>query len=648
MLHDPSAERPPPTALLHGIAYSYRPWLARLICLLDLLAGRNLGRATLSLLISAFFSMVAFFSPSAGLLVLTLGLVAIPCTALSNTTGNSTTAWSSPGIDVSSGEKNTSTHVSMDTLPTSSGSSVAGGLGGFIAAGMGMTGSADTVMPQISATTLVSSMNSRLNESVLGTPTTTPSITLTSIASDPSDPFSAFRNMSYTGECLDNWNSYWTASSSLSAGLNYREYTSTAVITSLYTHYTYDWSSPKWSSWTTTVTVFNGAFAQTTFTTIPGETFFESFPDSTYLTTSTGEIYSTSSFDIPAITTPACVLPDYVPACQSSWEAWISRDPGEPPSLTRSCHVFDSTQPPSCVSPISKYSSLEKIWNSIAFQSTPACKQAAITGSYCSQTISQYLNDLSNWSEQLDGVMGIGGLVPITSTMGNATITTLDHQRWPATSELVPGCTLGCQACQINGGTVQLLFWPPMSSTWINGLYSAITGNSTATSTIVTLGTTLTSPTVYVSFDSLYARDSCTPFGTTYYNEIVAITDTATLSSIWGWRYANLLGYSASFNFTDLYVTPVPNEIYQSQPRCESSWAMGRKAGGIGGASDGWTCPRDTPYEPILAIPAEVRNIDPGWASCKGSLNGVYDPPSKLNSGLQNVAANLIILVQLL
>lgn len=553
---------------------------------------------------------MAISSVSAGLLVLLLCLIATPCSALGNTTSNSTTAWGSSGIDRSSGETNASTHMSTDNmLPASNSTSVAGGLGGIIAAGMGMTSSTNMVMHGEPATMSVSTVTLRLNKSIAGTSTMAPATVLTSTLLNSSDPYAAYRNISYTGECLNQWNSYWTVSSALSSGLKYRVYTSTTVSTSLHTDYTYDWSSPEWSSWTETTTVFNGAFAQTTFTTIPGETFYKSFPDSTYVTTSTDEIYSTSSFDLPAITTPACTLPDYVPACQSSWEAWISRDPGLPPSLTRSCKAYESAQPSSCLAPLSRYSSLQDLWDSIAYQSTPACKQAAVTGSYCSETISQYLNDRSNWSEQSDGVMGIGG-----------------GMQWPATSELVPGCTLGCQACQINGGTVQLIYWPPMSSTWINGFYSAITGNSTATSTIVTLGTTLTSPTVYVSFDSLYARDSCIPFGTTYYNSIVAITDTATMSSIQGWNYANQLGYPASFNFTDLYVTPVPEEIYQMQPRCASSRAMGKKTGPF---PDDWTCPRDTPYEPILAIPAEVRHIDPRWAGCKGSLNGVYDPPSK-------------------
>lgn len=43
-----------------------------------------------------------------------------------------------------------------------------------------------------------------------------------------------------------------------------------------------------------------------------------------------------------------------------------------------------------------------------------------------------------------------------------------------------------------------------------------------------------------------------------------------------------------------------------------------------------WSCPRTAPYEPILAIPIEVRQIDPDWADCVGGINGVYDPPIAL------------------
>lgn len=561
----------------------------------------------------------------ARILLSVLCLTTAPSVATSNTTSNITISWTSPVLKPPRSSRNLSDHTDLDAQLTASTSSIAGGLGGFIAAGMGMSSSPDTTLPRESAETVVPISDSRSNKSASDTPTMTAEAALASAFANFSDPFSSYRNLSFTGECFNQWGSYWTASSSLRSEDHYTVYETTAMATVLYTEYTRDWSDPDWTTWTETQTVSNGAFAQTTLTTVRERSIAKSWPISTYETLSKDYIRSTISFDVPTITTPACMLPEYVPACQSSWEAWISRDPGEAAEAPASCDRFASVTASSCLSVLSEYDSSQSRYFSIAFQRTPACTQAVITGSYCSETISAYLHRQKFWKGQSDGVVGVGESVPITSMVGNKTITTHDL-RWPSATSLVPGCTLGCQACQINGGTVQLIYWPPMSSTWIDGLYSAITGNSPATSTVVTLGTTLTSPTVYVSFDSLYARDSCSAFGKTYYDEIVAITDTATLSSIYGWGYINGIGSPASFNFTDLYVSPVPDKIYESQPRCASSLFMTRAKGP---RPSGWTCPRIFPYEPILAIPAEVRHIDPGWEYCNGSINGVYDPPSK-------------------
>jgi len=80
------------------------------------------------------------------------------------------------------------------------------------------------------------------------------------------------------------------------------------------------------------------------------------------------------------------------------------------------------------------------------------------------------------------------------------------------------------------------------------------------------------------------------------------------------------------------YVSPVPDYIYQSQPRCASSLGRfdARVSGWLQMDVGNWTCPRTAPYEPILAIPMEVRNLDPGWADCVGGIYGVYDPPIAL------------------
>ncbi|GAB7356184.1 hypothetical protein MBLNU459_g6772t1 [Dothideomycetes sp. NU459] len=85
---------------------------------------------------------------------------------------------------------------------------------------------------------------------------------------------------------------------------------------------------------------------------------------------------------------------------------------------------------------------------------------------------------------------------------------------------------------------------------------------------------------------------------------------------------------TASFNFTDLVVTPVPNSIYDMQPRCQTS-LLGQAPNEESTASN-FSCARTLPYEPILSIPPEVFALDPAWHGCAGALNGVYDPPSVL------------------
>lgn len=202
---------------------------------------------------------------------------------------------------------------------------------------------------------------------------------------------------------------------------------------------------------------------------------------------------------------------------------------------------------------------------------------------------------------------------------------------WPTSYSLAPGCSLGCADCRITGGSVKLFYWPPATSTAHGGSNATSTSNHTGLVTATGFNTTFTSPTVYISFDSLYASDSCSGIGKTYYNEIVAITDIAHFSSMYGYQRYNHDPIPASFNFTDLVVKPVPDSIYESQPRCASSYfdlQLTQDENGYFPAN--WTCPRTLPYEPLLSVPMEVRVLDPAWASCGGAVEGVYDPPTAL------------------
>jgi hypothetical protein len=101
------------------------------------------------------------------------------------------------------------------------------------------------------------------------------------------------------------------------------------------------------------------------------------------------------------------------------------------------------------------------------------------------------------------------------------------------------------------------------------------------------------------------------------------------MSSLYGYVNRHTAQMSASFNFTDLYQTPTPDEVYESQPRCWRS-SMAAKGGRYRPMPANYTgCARTEPYEPIIKIPMEVRDLDSAWADCNGGIEGVYDPPSE-------------------
>lgn len=136
---------------------------------------------------------------------------------------------------------------------------------------------------------------------------------------------------------------------------------------------------------------------------------------------------------------------------------------------------------------------------------------------------------------------------------------------WPTSSAVVPGCTVGCQSCKISGSNVKLLFWPAATTKSHNGSLASV-GSGPPPITAVAYGTTLTSPTVYISFDRLHASNSCRVIGQTLQNIIVPITNSATLSSLYGWDRYWGLQQTAPFNFTDLYIDPVPDSMHLSKP----------------------------------------------------------------------------------
>ncbi|KAK5138428.1 hypothetical protein LTR08_000014 [Meristemomyces frigidus] len=183
---------------------------------------------------------------------------------------------------------------------------------------------------------------------------------------------------------------------------------------------------------------------------------------------------------------------------------------------------------------------------------------------------------------------------------------------------------------------MELIYWPQATATanaTANKNASAVSLTASSAQALVTaetLGTTFTSPTLYISYANVYAANGCSNVGTTISNTIVAIPPNQPLSSVYAgtipcdahFRWTEEWTATAPFNVSDLYTTPVPYSIYSSQPWCATYL---RNQGCEG------TCPTTAAYKPILVVPEKIlQEMEPSWSTCYGDIRGVYDPPIAL------------------
>ena len=309
----------------------------------------------------------------------------------------------------------------------------------------------------------------------------------------------------------------------------------------------------------------------------------------------------TTNWDDPNARVPSCTLPSRYPPCESQWASYIARRAGG-----------DSAQRPSCT-------------------------QAALDAGQCQTFISQAFS---------------GNPAPFGRSGINAWVTTGTTSSWPTTESFAPNCTLGCQQCAITGDKVRILYWPTQKATvGTNGTalptsvgpLAQSTTSATAASTIVYDGVTLTSPTVYISYRTLYASDSCSGLGRTISNTIIALSKASDLSSLAyiptnnygprpgmsGLQFRNWAFEERPFNFTDLE-EPIPDAVYNQLPHCQMaargfSFAQLHK-------THSFSCERSLPYNPVIAIPTEVMELDESWSTCTGWYAGLYDPPKVIQA----------------
>ncbi|KAI7480514.1 hypothetical protein KC351_g6949 [Hortaea werneckii] len=434
-------------------------------------------------------------------------------------------------------------------------------------------------------------------------------------------------------ECFHSWDQWWSASSLEKSG--------TLIAASTYTtSYTetisaYAGTTELYTETLSTVsTIKDGAFAietKTIDTTSLGT--LTGAPRSGYTSsnTYTGTISSTS-FATNTLPRPTCYLPSQVSQCEQQWESWISIQltpaPTPPPHCDIGAGMIDGRPRPGCAL---QYEQQGASWSSlVSARGPPICSQASIGDALCESVRENYVRDENYAFKPKDAADAPYFSAGYLGTWVDARAGDFNTSYyWPTSATLgVPSCTLGCGRCAVTGGSVRLIYWPPATTT--NNISAPSTAPISAPVTAVTLGTTFTSPTLYISYSNVYAANACNGIGSTITDTIVPIPTDKQLSSVYGgtlpcdahMRYTQAWTATAPFTIEDLYQQPVPYSIYSSQPWC-ATYLRDRGCGG--------TCPTTRPYEPILVVPEQIlQDMQPEWSSCYGDIRGAYDPPIAL------------------
>ncbi|KAK5112569.1 hypothetical protein LTR85_011261 [Meristemomyces frigidus] len=483
-----------------------------------------------------------------------------------------------------------------------------------------------------SAISAIISISSSNKNASVSQPISTPAISATASLS------SGNKNAS-VDECFSSWESWWSASRLALYGTSIPVSTYTTTYTD--TVKAYNGTTEVHTETLSEVeTVMDGLFAISTETidTTSISTYIGAAnraTTSSAIYTETSYLYTTPNNTLPS---PTCHLPSSVSQCQSQWDAFITTNLVPAPTVPPHCDIgageLNTRSVPACA--IAYQSAETSYYSYISQAPSPECTQASIGGALCSGIRENYVRQGNGVFEaEVEGYYEyfsagyLGSFANETAANFNPVWT------WPTAATLgVPSCTLGCGRCAVTGGTVQLIYWPQATATATgnNTARAASTAapNAQALVTAETLGTTFTSPTLYISYANVYAANGCSDIGTTISNTIVAIPTDQPLSSVYGgtipcdahFRYTQEWTATAPFDVADLYTTPVPYSIYSSQPWC----ATYLRNNGCSG-----TCPMTDGYKPILVVPEEVlQDLEPAWSTCYGDIRGVYDPPIAL------------------
>ncbi|KAH7413973.1 hypothetical protein DE146DRAFT_731524 [Phaeosphaeria sp. MPI-PUGE-AT-0046c] len=192
--------------------------------------------------------------------------------------------------------------------------------------------------------------------------------------------------------------------------------------------------------------------------------------------------------------------------------------------------------------------------------------------------------------------------------------------------------------CTIKGEHVELIYFPPPTSSRnlcanTNSLYNRYSQSiyKHPHQSAVVNGTTFWADKAYVRYNTVSAYKWCeygfglgltrVPLRNTYTSTYVEV-ESSDLATICGIQYNPIRPYGkviaatpVPMNFADLQA-PVPMSAYMCQPLCYP----------------GCDYIVEDNYNPNLAVPPQVRGLDPEWADCVPYFEGTPDPPIALTA----------------
>ncbi|KAK4506801.1 hypothetical protein PRZ48_000534 [Zasmidium cellare] len=198
-----------------------------------------------------------------------------------------------------------------------------------------------------------------------------------------------------------------------------------------------------------------------------------------------------------------------------------------------------------------------------------------------------------------------------------------------------------CSTCLFSVGTIQFYWWPDLATATAGSISTAVNNGEPPVTAVAPNGFTFTSPSVYMAFSSIYARNRCSTVGDAWYNTTIGFhPNEITTVNAYTTTYTSLLTHTEDGSTEVEQVTargyrPPPSPLHYSDLAKNCSSMPGYVYFPDDPQNDLVGTSEQDPCHPILQLPDSLISMQPEWANnnCKALPGfGAYDPPQALTA----------------